>query len=79
MSALSTRDTRGPYSATAAVASLTTAMHSSHSPSMVVNMESVRLGSPDSRTTWTAAATASWTEASGLSPPLGETEKATSM
>src|SRR3954468_17431626 len=53
-----------------------TSMHSSHSPSTVVNIESVRFGRPDSRTTRTAAATADDTE----SPvPEGATEKATSM
>lgn len=51
-------------------------MHSSHPPSMVVNIESVRCGSPDSRTTRTASATASLTD----SPvPDGATEKATIM
>src|SRR4051794_33812345 len=56
-----------------------TAKTSSHSPSMVVNIASVRFGRPESRTTRTAAATASWTDASAFSPPLGATENATSM
>src|SRR4029453_8423773 len=64
MSALMTRDTRLPYLPTASVARLTTSNTSSHSPSMVVNIESVWLGSPDSRTIFTASATASWTEPS---------------
>ena len=51
-------------------------MHASQSPSIVVNIESVRCGRPLSRTTRTASATASLTE----SPtPEGATEKATSM
>src|SRR5580700_6204345 len=50
-------------------------MVSSHSPSMVVNMASVRFGSPLSRTTRTASATTSPTP----SPiPSGVTENATS-
>lgn len=61
---------------------------SSHSPSIVVNIESVWLGKPDSRTILTAAATASCTEASGgVGPPLaaeagwpeGATENASNM
>jgi branched-subunit amino acid transport protein len=74
-SALSTRLTRGARAATASTARFTTAMTSSHSPSMVVNMASVRFGSPLSRTTRTASATASPT----ASPvPIGVTENATS-
>src|SRR3546814_6118424 len=61
MSALSTSPTRGETSATASTAALTTAITSSHSPSMLVNIELVSLGRPDSRTTRTAAATASVT------------------
>ena len=51
MSALSTRLTRLPYRPTTSQHCLTTAMHSSQSPSRVVNIESVRFGRPDSRTT----------------------------
>lgn len=47
-------------------------------PSMVVNIESVRCGSPELRTISTAAATASWTEASVPSPHW-ERLKAASM
>ena len=54
-------------------------MHSSHSPSMVVNMEVVSLGRPELRTTRTARVTASDTEPSGASVVVGDTEKATSM
>src|SRR5699024_3079550 len=79
ISALTTRDTRVPYSPTASVASLMTAKTSSHSPSMWVSIESVRCDSPDRRTISTAAATASWTDASEFSPPLGATENAASM
>lgn len=51
-------------------------MTSSQSPSIVVNIASVRFGRPDSRTMRTASATASETD----SPePSGATEKATSM
>jgi hypothetical protein len=76
MSALITRLTRGDLAATASVARLTTSITSSHSPSRVVNMESVRFGSPESRTTRTASATSSPT----LSPvPSGVIENATSM
>ena len=74
-SAFSTRLTRGARAATASTARLTTAMASSQSPSMVVNMASVRFGSPLSRTTRTASATSSATP----SPtPSGVTENATS-
>jgi len=75
MSALSTRLTRGARAATASTARLTTAIVSSQSPSMVVNMASVWFGSPLSRTTRTASATTSPT----ASPvPSGVTENATS-
>ena len=75
-SALSTRLTRPEWAATASVAALTTAITSSHSPSIVVNMASVRLGRPDSRTIRTASATAAPT----VSPvPTGLTENATSI
>ena len=76
MSALSETVTRGACSATASTACLMTAMTSSHSPSTVVNMASVRLGSPEARTTRTASATRSPTESPA---PSGVTEKATSM
>src|SRR5690349_22128022 len=56
MSALRTRLTRGDAAATASTARLTTAITSSHSPSMLVNIALVSLGRPDSRTTRTAAA-----------------------
>src|SRR5204863_516645 len=56
MSALSTTLTRGARAATASTARLTTAIVSSHSPSMVVNIASVWFGSPLSRTTRTASA-----------------------
>jgi hypothetical protein len=75
MSAFSTRLTRGARAATASTARLTTPMVSSQSPSTVVNMASVRFGSPLSRTTRTASATTSPTP----SPiPSGVTENATS-
>jgi hypothetical protein len=75
-SALSTRLTRGARSATASTAAFTTAMASSQSPSIVVNIESVWFGSPLARTTRTASATISPTP----SPtPSGVTEKAMSM
>src|SRR5947207_12468861 len=75
MSALSTTLTRGARAATASTARLTTAIVSSHSPSMMVNMASVWFGSPLSRTTRTASATTSPT----ASPvPRGVTENATS-
>jgi uncharacterized membrane protein (DUF2068 family) len=53
-------------------------MHSCQVPSTVVNIESVWLGRPLSRTTLTAAATASLTDPVG-SETDGATEKATSM
>src|SRR6478735_4294985 len=84
MSALSTRLTRLPYRPTTSQHRLTTAMHSSHSPSMVVNIESVRLGRPDSRTTRMASATAAETDPEPSTPPaspapVGATENAISM
>ena len=61
-------------------ARLTTAITSSHSPSMLVNIALVSLGSPDSRTTRMAAATASVTPpVSSAAAPDGEMLKATSM
>src|ERR1700758_5383691 len=76
MSALSTTLTRGAFAATAPTACLTTAIVSSQSPSIVVNIASVWFGSPLSRTTRTASATYSPT----ASPtPSGVTENATSM
>ena len=78
---LSTSDTLVPYWATASVASLTTPMTSSHEPSISVNMDEVWLGKPDSRTTRTAAATASETPpfSREARPPLGTRLKATIM
>src|SRR6266545_1113226 len=64
MSALRTRPTRGERAATTSTARLTTAITSSHSPSTLVNIALVSFGSPDSRTTRIASATAS------LTPPL---------
>ena len=76
MSAFSVTLTRGARAATASTAALTTAITSSHSPSMVVNIASVWFGSPLSLTTRTASATYSATE----SPtPSGVTENATSI
>ncbi len=68
--------TRGARAATASTARCTTAITSSQvSPSITVNIESVLLGSPESRTTRTASATISPTP----SPtPSGVTENATS-
>src|SRR6266540_1480564 len=78
MSALSTSPTRGDTSATTSTARLTTAITSSHSPSMLVNIALVSLGRPDSRTTRTAAATASVTEPVS-SPDIGLMLNATIM
>jgi hypothetical protein len=76
MSALSTRLTRGAFAPTTSAACLITAITSSQSPSIVVNIASVRFGRPLSRTTRTASATSSPTS----SPtPSGVTENATSM
>src|SRR3954464_9686502 len=58
MSAFNTRETRGEDAATTSTACLMTAMTSSHSPSMLVNMALVSFGKPDSRTTRMASATA---------------------
>ena len=78
MSALSTRLTRGARAATASTARLTTSIASSHvRASIVVNMEVVSHGSPDSRTTRTASATTSPTLS--VPPPEGATLNATSM
>src|ERR671920_186545 len=78
MSALRTRLTRGARVATASTARLTTSMASSHvSASMVVNIDVVSCGSPDSRTTRTASATTSPTLSDP--PPEGATLNATSM
>src|SRR5436190_4850589 len=79
MSALSTRPTRGDTAATTSTARLTTAITSSHSPSTLVNIALVSLGSPDSRTTRTAAATASLTPPVSSAAADGEMLKATSM
>src|SRR2546422_1480278 len=76
ISAFSTTLTRGATSATASTARFTTSMTSSHSPSIVVNIASVWLGSPLERTTCTARATKPETP----SPtPKGVTENATIM
>src|SRR5690606_1589796 len=75
MSALSTRLTRAAPSPAASTARLTTSITSSHSPSLLVNIALVSFGSPDSRTTCTARATASLTLPS--SPPDGLTLNAT--
>src|SRR5674536_408501 len=76
MSALSTSATRDDRAATTSTARLTTAITSSQSPSMLVNIALVSCGSPDSRTTWIAAATASDTPPRS-SPPDGLMLKAT--
>ncbi len=81
MSAFNETVTRGACAATASTACLITAITSSHSPSTVVNMASVRFGNPEARTTRTASATASPTLPSSLvpGPPLGAMLKAKSM
>src|SRR4051812_2726621 len=79
MSALSTSPTRGEASASTSQHCFTTAMHSSHSPSIVVNIASVRCGRPESRTTRMARATASDTEPVSSAATVGATEKAISM
>src|SRR5712691_2478051 len=76
MSAFKVRPTRGACSLTASTADLITAITTSHSPSIVVNMESVRFGKPLARTTRIASATTSPTSAP---MPSGVIEKATSM
>ena len=48
-------------------------------PSMVVNIDVVSYGRPESRTTRTARATARLTDPSGASEVVGDTENATSM
>src|SRR3954451_19007206 len=58
MSAFRTSETRADDAATTSTACLMTAITSSHSPSMFVNMALVSLGKPDSRTTRIASATA---------------------
>ena len=77
-SALSTSPTRGEVSATVITACFTTAITSSHSPSMLVNIALVSVGSPDSRMTRTASATDSLTPPVS-SPPEGLMLIATSM
>src|SRR6185312_10082743 len=76
MSALSTRLTLGATAATTSTACFTTAITSSHSPSMLVNIALVSFGKPDARTIRTASATASPTPPVS-SPPDGLTLKAT--
>src|SRR4051795_10394001 len=71
MSAFNTSATRDDDAATTSTACLMTAITSSHSPSMLVNIALVSLGKPDSRTTRIASATAVETlpvssEAAGL-------------
>ena len=66
----------GAFAATASTARLTTSMTSSHSPSTVVNIASVRFGRPLSRTTRTASATYS---ATSSPTPIGVIENATSI
>ena len=78
MSALRTRPTRGEVAATTSTACLTTAITSSHSPSMLVNIALVSQGRPEARTTRTASATASLTPPVS-SPPDGLMLKATIM
>src|SRR6478735_335185 len=78
MSALRTRPTRGEVAATTSTACLTTAITSSHSPSMLVNIALVSHGSPEARTTRTASATASLTPPVS-SAPDGLRLKATSI
>ena len=75
---MSTSPTRGEVSATAITARFTTAMTSSQSPSMLVNIALVSVGSPDSRMTRTALATDSLTPPVS-SPPEGLMLIATSM
>ena len=75
---MSTSETRGDTAATASTARFTTSITSSHSPSMLVNIALVSFGSPESRTTRTAAATASETPPVS-SPEDGEMLKATIM
>ncbi len=75
---MSTSPTRGDVSATAITACFTTAITSSHSPSMVVNIAVVSDGSPDARMTRTAAATDALTPPLS-SPPEGLMLIATSM
>src|SRR5918998_3590003 len=78
MSALSTRLTRGAWACTASTARLITSIASSQvSASIVVNIEVVSLGRPDSRTTRTASATAALTLSPGV--PAGAMLKAKSM
>lgn len=78
ISALMTSETRELNRSTASVARLITSNTSSQVPSISVNILDVRFGSPESRTTFTASATASATEPSLSAPvPEGATEKAT--
>ena len=71
-----TTDTRGADSETFITQDLMSAITSSHSPSTLVNMAFVSLGSPLSRTRRTASATDADTESPG---PSGVIEKAASM
>src|SRR3954454_16849911 len=78
MSAFSTSPTRGELAATTSTARLITAITSSHSPSMLVNIALVSFGRPDARTTRTAAATA-WATLPSSSEAAGLMLNATSM
>ena len=75
---MSTSETRGDTAATASTARFTTSITSSQSPSRLVNIALVSQGRPESRTTRTAAATASETPPDS-SPDDGEMLKATIM
>src|SRR4051812_4578644 len=69
MSALRTSPTRGYDAATTSTARFTAAITSSHSPSMLVNIALVSVGSPESRMTRIASATGALTPPSGASAP----------
>lgn len=84
MSHLTTRETRGAVSARRSTHALITPITSSHSPSMVVNIDVVSLGRPEARTMATASATAAATPPSAAPPvpsrpPIGLIENAASM
>src|SRR5690625_4293462 len=79
ISAFTTRLTLELCALTTSQARLMTAIHSSHSPSRVVNIASVRYGKPDLRTTSIASATAGPTEPSGSDDTVGATENAKSI
>src|ERR1019366_6660906 len=75
-SSFTTTETRGATCAIVSTHSLMTAMTSSHSPSMLVNMALVSLGRPLARTMRTASATRSPTDSS---VPSGVMENAAIM